>query len=74
MELLKILLGLIALIVPFVIIYGLGRLYIGKKYSELYDFADVMINGLIMVLLIGVGLLVLLVGHFVGDEIITKRF
>jgi hypothetical protein len=49
-------------------------LYIGKKYSEQYDFADVMINGLIMVFLIGAGLLVLLVGHFVGDEIITKSF
>lgn len=76
MELLKILLGLIVIVIPFVLMYGLGRLSIGKKYNENYDFAEVMIEGLVILFLIAVGILILFMGHLVGDDIltITKTF
>ena len=74
MELLKILLGLIAIVAPFALMYGLGRLSIGKKYNENYDFGEVMIEGLVILFLIAVGVLILFMGYLVGDEIITKRF
>ena len=70
MELLKILLGLIVVVAPFVLMYGIGRLMIGKRYNDDIDFIEVMMSGLLTIFLIVIGILVLVGSYMVGNEII----
>jgi hypothetical protein len=70
MEILKCLLGIIVVASPFVLMYGLGRLSIGKKYNEDTDFADVMISGWRLLFLIAAGILLFLFCYLIGDEIL----
>lgn len=70
MEILKCLIGLIVVLAPFVLMYGMGRLSIGKQYNEDTDFVDVMIAGSRAISLIVIGILVLVGCYMVGNEII----
>jgi peptidoglycan biosynthesis protein MviN/MurJ (putative lipid II flippase) len=70
MEILKCLLGIIVVALPFVLMYGLGRLSMGKKYNEDTDFIDVMISGWRLMFLIAAGILLFLFCYLIGDEIL----
>ena len=70
MEILKCLIGLIVVVAPFVLMYGIGRLMIGKQYNEDTDFIEVMKSGLVAISLIVIGILVLVGCYMVGNEII----
>ena len=69
MEILKCLLGIIVLISPFVLMYGLGRLVIGKRYNEDNDFIEVMHRGFALMSLIVIVILVLVGCYMVGNSI-----
>ena len=70
MEILKCLIGLIVVVAPFVLMYGIGRLMIGKQYNDDVDFIEVMKSGLVAISLIVIGILVLVGCYMVGNEII----
>lgn len=70
MEILKCLIGLIVVVAPFVLMYGIGRLMIGKQYNDDTDFIEVMKNGFMTISLIVIGILVLVGCYMVGNEII----
>jgi len=70
MIILNFLIGLIAISVPIIILYGLGRLATRNEPSS--DTIDIILAGLVTLIAAGLVVCLIIILHYVGLEILHK--